>query len=90
MYVTPEQIIASNKAGAEALLVQAPEIILLGDAAYGVTPESVAARPGWEAMPAVQNGQLYVFDDNLVSRPSPRLVDGLEQLARLIHPEIFK
>ena len=74
----------------EALLVQAPEIILLGDAAYGVTPESVAARPGWEAMPAVQNGQLYVFDDNLVSRPSPRLVDGLEQLARLIHPEIFK
>jgi iron complex transport system substrate-binding protein len=74
----------------EALVVQAPDIILLGDAAYGVTPESVAARAGWENMPAVKIGQIYTFDDNLVSRPGPRLVDGLEELARLIHPELFE
>jgi iron complex transport system substrate-binding protein len=73
----------------EALLVQAPDIILLGDAAYGVTPDSVAARAGWEDMPAVKNNKIYTFDDNLVSRPGPRLVDGLEELARLIHPELF-
>jgi iron complex transport system substrate-binding protein len=31
-----------------------------------------------------------VFDDNLVSRPGPRLIEGLETLAKLIHPELFK
>ena len=74
----------------EQLLVADPSIILLGDAAYGETPEKVAARPGWEALTAVQNGQVYPFDDNLVSRPGPRLVDGLEALARLLHPGLFE
>lgn len=70
----------------EELVVQNPEIILLGDAAYGVSAESVAARPGWDGIDAVRNGRVYAFDDNLVSRPGPRLVEGLEILARLLHP----
>ncbi len=74
----------------EELLVQNPQIILLGDAAYGITPESVAARTGWGVISAVENGRIYPFDDNLVSRPGPRLVDGLEKLAEIIHPELFK
>jgi iron complex transport system substrate-binding protein len=74
----------------EELLMRNPEIILLGDAAYGVTPESVLQRPGWEKIAAVQNQRVYSFDDNLVSRPGPRLVDGLEQLARLLHPDLFE
>jgi len=74
----------------EDLLVKNPEVILLGDAAYGVNPESLAERPGWEAISAVKNGKIYTFDDNLVSRPTPRLVDGLETLARLVHPEAFQ
>ena len=74
----------------EDLIVQNPEIILLGDAAYGVTPEQVAARPGWEGIAAVQANQMYAFDDDLVSLPGPRLVDGYETLAKLIHPELFK
>lgn len=74
----------------EQLLVENPDIIVLGDSAYGVTPESVATRAGWEAMAAVQSGAIYPFDDNLVSRPGPRLVDGLEAMARLLHPELFE
>lgn len=74
----------------EEILAANPEIILLGDAAYGVTPEQVAARPGWSEIQAVKNGRVHAFDDNLVSRPTPRLIDGLETLARLIHPEAFK
>ncbi|RPI28810.1 MAG: ABC transporter substrate-binding protein, partial [Chloroflexota bacterium] len=70
----------------EELVVQNPHVILLGDAAYGVTPESVAQRPGWEGLAAVQENRVYAFDDNLVSRPGPRLVDGLETLAKLLHP----
>jgi iron complex transport system substrate-binding protein len=74
----------------EQLVLADPDMIVLGDSAYGETPETVAARPGWDKLSAVKNQQVYPFDDNLVSRPGPRLVDGLEALAKLIHPEAFK
>jgi iron complex transport system substrate-binding protein len=74
----------------EELIVQDPDIILLGDAAYGVTVESLYQRAGWESLTAVKNNQIFTFDDNLVSRPGPRLVDGLETLARLLNPELYK
>jgi iron complex transport system substrate-binding protein len=74
----------------EELVQQNPDIILLGDAAYGVSAESVGQRAGWASLAAVQNQAVYAFDDNLVSRPGPRLADGLEIIARLLHPELFK
>lgn len=74
----------------EEILRQDPDLILLGDAAFGVTPESVAARAGWDALSAVQNGRVYPFDDNLASRPGPRLIEGLEAMARLLHPAAFE
>ncbi len=74
----------------EELVKQNPDIIVLGDSAYGITIESVGQRAGWNAIAAVKNNAIYVFDDNLASRPGPRLIDGLEQLAKLIHPELFK
>ncbi len=74
----------------EQVVAADPAFILLGDAAYGVTPEVVAARPGWENLSAVKNGQVFPFDDNLLSRPGPRLVDGLEALAKLLRPELFQ
>ncbi len=74
----------------EKLVVDNPQIMILGDSAYGQTSESVAKRAGWESIAAVKNKQIYPFDDNLVSRPGPRLVDGLEAMARLIHPDAFK
>jgi iron complex transport system substrate-binding protein len=67
-----------------------PQVIVLADAAYGVSPKSVRARPGFDAIGAVRLNHIYPFDDTLVSRPGPRIVDGLEQLARLLHPEVFK
>ena len=76
---------------AEELIAQNPDVILMGDAVWsGLTPEDIAARPGWNAIAAVQNGQVFTFDDNLVSRPGPRMVDGLEILAALLHPDLFK
>jgi iron complex transport system substrate-binding protein len=74
----------------EQMVVANPAIIILGDAAYGETPAKVAARPGWGTLTAVQTGQIFPFDDNLVSRPGPRLVDGLEAMAKLLHPNLFK
>ncbi|MEN6524761.1 MAG: ABC transporter substrate-binding protein, partial [Anaerolineaceae bacterium] len=72
----------------EALIINDPEIIVMGDSIYGITAEQVAERAGWENLKAVTDGQIYPFDDDLASRPGPRLVDGLIELARIIHPEI--
>ena len=52
-------------------------------------PEAVAARTGWDGLTAVAEGQMYGFDDNLVSRPGPRLVEGLDTIAQILHPELF-
>ena len=75
----------------ENLITQDPDVIILGDFTWGgVTPEAVYARSGWEVLTAVKNQKIFTFDDNLVSRPGPRLVDGLEAMARLLHPELFQ
>ncbi len=71
----------------EELIAADPDVILLGDGAYGVTPAQVAARPGWGSMAAVKNNRVLTFDDNLVSRPGPRLVDGLELVYKALHPQ---
>ena len=74
----------------EDLLVKNLDLILLGDGNYGVSADQVAARTGWDKLTAVQQGHVYTFNDDLVSRAGPRMVDGLEALAKLIHPELFK
>jgi iron complex transport system substrate-binding protein len=71
----------------EDLIAADPEVIVLGDAAYGVTAEAVAGRAGWAVMTAVREGAIRPADDIVVTRPGPRLVDGLRELARAIHPE---
>jgi iron complex transport system substrate-binding protein len=53
------------------------------------TPVQIAKRSGYSGLKAVKDGRVYVIEDNLLVRPGPRLVDGLEQLAQMIHPEVF-
>ena len=45
--------------------------------------------PGWDNLPAVQSGQVYAGNTHLFSRSGPRLVGGVEALARMLHPERF-
>lgn len=75
----------------EELVEQDPQIIVLGSSKYsGQTPELVSQRPGWGQISAVTTANVHPFDDDLVSRPGPRLVEGLETLAKIIHPKIFE
>ena len=74
---------------AEQVVAADPDAIILSDAAYGIAPDSVKARKGWDVIAAVKNNKVFPIDDNLVSRPGPRVVDGLEAAMRLIHPELF-
>ncbi len=88
-------VTASAKQGyaqvnAEEIVKADPEVIILSDAAYGTTPDSVKKRPGWDGIAAVKNNRVLPIDDNLVSRPGPRIADGLLAAAKLIHPELFE
>ena len=73
----------------EEILDRDPEVIVLADADAGESPETVKARPGWSAISAVKNDRIYVVDPDVVSRPGPRVVEGLEELARVLYPEKF-
>jgi iron complex transport system substrate-binding protein len=70
-----------------------PDVILLIPCGYSAEAaqqewDALPKPPGWEQIPAAQNGRVYALDANsYCSRPSPRLVDGIEQLAQLLHPE---
>lgn len=75
---------------AEEIIAADPEIIIFSHAKYGGTAEEIASRPGWGTITAVVNGAMYPIDPDLVDRPGPRIIDGLEAIARLIHPELFE
>jgi iron complex transport system substrate-binding protein len=82
----------STSIGLEQLVSADPQLIILGDSSYDptITPASVADRPGWRELSAVREGHVVAYPDDLVTtRPGPRIVDGLEALARIVHPEAF-
>jgi len=74
----------------ESIVAASPEVIIMSDAADGVTVDSLLKRKGWQVIIAVKNKTVHPIDDNLVSRPTARVADGLEAAAKLIHPELFK
>ena len=74
---------------AEAVVSADPEVILLADHEAGITAEQVAARPGWQQMSAVQQGRIVSLNADLVARPGPRVVDGLEAIAAALHPDLL-
>ena len=70
-----------------------PEIIIISKGimatSCGLTPEVIKERPGWSKIYAVQNDQIYKIDESIITRGGPRMIEGLEGLAKLIHPELF-
>lgn len=69
-----------------------PDFIIIQTMIAGVptiTIEALEAHPIWGNMEAVTRGNVFIIDGDLVSRPGPRIVQGLEELARKIHPELF-
>ncbi len=74
----------------------APEVLVLTCCGFDVARTLEEAhqilpyRPGWQDLPAVQQGRVYAVDGNAYfSRPGPRIVDSLELLAYLLHPGVF-
>lgn len=74
----------------EAVLARDPDFIMAADShGAALTPERLARRPGWNALKAVRLGHVVLLDGDIVSRPGPRLVDALEQMARVLYPSLF-
>jgi iron complex transport system substrate-binding protein len=76
------------KFSAESALAARPEAIILPTGgSMGDANSSVASA--LKRSPAAANGRVYKINDDHLSRPGPRSVDGLEDLARALHPEVF-
>jgi len=79
----------------EAVVEAAPDVVVLACCGYDVERTLADApllreRPGWVSIPAVQNGEVWAVDGSAYfSRPGPRIVDSLELLASMLHPEEF-
>lgn len=74
----------------EDVLGLQPEVAIVASMAGGFSVESLKAGwRRWPQLPAVKNNRVHVVDASLVDRPTPRLLDGLETFAQIIHPELF-
>ena len=71
----------------EAIIAANPQVIILTD---GDSVASVAQRPGWSAIAAVKNNMIFSIDPNLTQRPGPRIIQGLQSIAKDLHPTLFQ
>jgi iron complex transport system substrate-binding protein len=77
--------------GMEEILKRSPEVIVISSMnPRGDYEKAFREWERWKMIPAVKQGRIYLIDSDLIDRPSPRIIDGLEEMARLIHPGRFK
>ena len=76
------------KYSVEKLVEKNPDIIICSK--YFDAKKGIQQTPGYKDLKAVKDGKLIEIDNNLLDRQGPRVVDGLEALAKIIHPEAFK
>ncbi|MDW7739364.1 MAG: cobalamin-binding protein [Bacillota bacterium] len=76
---------------AEVVAERQPDIILYPDyhGTADLVLDSMAGRPGWESIPAIQNSRIQAASDDIFARPGPRIVEAIEEAARLFYPELF-
>ncbi|RXJ03881.1 ABC transporter substrate-binding protein [Anaerobacillus alkaliphilus] len=74
----------------EDVIVLNPDIIVTTYGYYVENPkQQILERAGWDSVSAVQNEQIFDVNADTLSRPGPRLAEGVGQLAKLIYPEVF-
>ncbi len=75
----------------EVVIGRNPEVIMGADTmGEKLTIDKVAQRPGWDQIDSVQNGRIYLFDGDMVSRSGPRLAQVLEVMAEALYPDLFE
>jgi iron complex transport system substrate-binding protein len=73
------------------VIALAPDVFIITSMAReGAFTSAKEQWQKWRTIPAVENDRIFLVDSDIVDRPTPRLVDGLELLAGHIHPDLFK
>jgi iron complex transport system substrate-binding protein len=70
-------------------LVEADPAVYLATKGTMSDPDALDRRAGFSELSAVKNDRVVILDDNLVTRPGPRIVEGLRQMAEGLHPSVF-
>jgi iron complex transport system substrate-binding protein len=99
MHEMIEAINAKNAAGdqegwvmltEEEIVTLNPDVVVTTYGSYDPNAKTnVLAREAWTEVPAIQNERVYDIQSDLVSRPGPRLIEGVEELAKAVYPEVF-
>ena len=80
-----------TKVDQEAIIKRNPDVILTTYGYYLENPaQQVLTRKGWENVNAVKNKQVIDVDSDRVTRSGPRIIEGVEDLAKAVYPEVFK
>ena len=89
--MTAEEPVTYPRIGLEEVLRRKPAVILISSMEReGRFEKARQDWLQWTSIPAVQDRRVHLIDSDLIDRPSPRIVDGLENMARLLHPEGFR
>ena len=76
----------------EVIVQKNPAVIVLSSGREGVTIEQAKSRPGWNDIQAVKTNRVVLLtpdEEDIISRPGPRVIDALERLAKVLYPEKF-
>jgi iron complex transport system substrate-binding protein len=87
--MTADEPITYPRISVEEVIRREPEVIIISSMERGGRFEKAKKDwMQWTSLPAVKNKRVCLIDSDLIDRPSPRIIDGLEAMARIIHPEL--
>ena len=87
--MTENEPIAYPRISREEVIREGPDVIIISSMERGGRFERAREEwMEWTSIPAVRNNRVYLIDSDLTDRPSPRIVDGLEAMVKIIHPEV--
>lgn len=88
--ISENELISYPLYSIETILSKAPEVIMISSMDRNKDYMNLVEKwRNWKSIPAVRMNTIHVIDSNLVDRPTPRIVEGLEALAKMIHPEVW-
>ncbi len=87
--MTEDEPITYPRISLEEVIRKKPEVIIISSMERGGRFEAARVEwLKWTSIPAVKDGRVHLIDSDLIDRPSPRIIEGLEAMARFIHPEV--
>jgi iron complex transport system substrate-binding protein len=87
--MTADSAISYPRISIEELIRRKPEVLIISSMDRGGEFEKARQEwLNWKSIPAAKNRRVYLIDSDLIDRPSPRIIDGIESMAKIIHPEV--